>query len=365
MRSLKRTMSKAQSLKTKRISNAAGLIEAGLAYDDTRVHLNAIEKEFAIGLSPHLVQRLKSEPNNSALSRQYLPDINELSFSTAEMNDPIGDEAHSPVKGIVHRYPDRVLLKVASACAVYCRYCFRREMIGPGSGVLSQSDLEAALTYIERTPTIREVILTGGDPLILSARQISPILERLSAIVHIGYIRIHTRVPIADPTRIGADYIAAMQNSCTKPLYLALHINHADELDKSVRTVIQNLHMARVVLISQSVLLKGVNDCPDILGALYTALLSLHVKPYYLHHPDMARGTKHFRLSLERGMKIHSALLGRYSGLCQPHYMLDIPGGHGKIPVHPGYVEITAKGCYAIRDYQGNVHTYIDDCDKE
>lgn len=355
-------MSDANTRKSGRISSAQGLVQAGLASADSLTALKDTEREFAIGLSPHLVKRLQDNPANTALARQYLPSLNELTFSPAELDDPIGDEAHSPVKGIVHRYPDRVLLKAASACAVYCRYCFRREMIGPGNGTLGKDELESALSYIERTPAIREVILTGGDPLILSARQISFVLERLSAIEHIGYVRIHSRVPVADPDRITEDYIKALQKSAAKPLYLALHINHPDELDSSVRTLIQSLHRAGIILLSQSVLLKGVNDCADTLGALYTALLSLHVKPYYLHHPDMARGTGHFRLPLERGMAIHSALLGRFSGLCQPHYMLDIPGGFGKIPIHAGYVEKTAQGCYSIRDYQGRVHTYKDDC---
>lgn len=346
----------------KRISNAAGLVKAGLASPDSLNDLQRTEREFAIGLSPYLVDRLISEPENTALARQYLPDMAELSMSAAELDDPIGDDAYSPVKGIVHRYPDRVLLKAASACAVYCRYCFRREMIGPGSGILGKDALDNAIAYIERTPAIREVILTGGDPLILSERQIANILSRISTIGHIRFVRIHSRVPVADPARIHDNYITALRKSCQKPLYLALHINHADELGAPVRDVILKLHRAGISLLSQSVLLKGVNDCADTLGALYTELLSLHVKPYYLHHPDLARGTGHFRLPLERGMAIHSALLGRFSGLCQPHYMLDIPGGHGKIPLHAGYVEKTAEGCYSIRDYQGNTHIYKDDC---
>lgn len=344
-----------------RISSAAGLVESGLGQKDDFDHYAALEKEFAIGITTHIAAAIKNNPDNTALARQYVPDPRELNFTAAERDDPIGDETYTPVKGIVHRYPDRVLLKVASACAVYCRYCFRREMIGPGADILNKTEMSEAYAYIKRTPTIREVILTGGDPMILSSRQMAIILQELSAIEHIRFIRIHTRVPAADPARIEPNYIQAMQQACTKPLYIALHINHADELTSDVRQCIQNLHEAGFILLSQSVLLNGVNDCADTLSALYTELLGLRVKPYYLHHPDLAKGTGHFRLTLERGMQIYQSLLGRISGLCQPHYMLDIPGGFGKIPVHAGYIEKTGEGCYSIRDYNGNIHIYYDD----
>ncbi len=345
-----------------RITSAHDLLRSGLIWDGDFANIESVGAHYAIGLTQHIVDTISANPSSDAIRRQYVPSENELYVTPTELADPIGDDAHSPVKGIVHRYPDRVLYKAVSACAVYCRYCFRREMIGANNRQsFNNDDRQAALDYIAAHKQIWEVILTGGDPFVLSARHISNLLAELSAIEHVQIIRIHTRVPIADPARITDEYVQAISESCTKPLYIALHTNHPDELNDGAAGAIAKLHGIGATLLSQSVLLRGVNDHAGTLERLFRKLITLHVKPYYLHHPDMAKGTSHFRLPLKEGIAIYKALLGRVSGICQPSYMLDIPGGFGKIPINAGYVEELNDGHYLVEDYQGNRHTYIDD----
>lgn len=294
------------------------------------------------------------------VGRQYVPDEREDTVLPHEDADPIGDDAHSPVKGVVHRYPDRVLLKITDTCAVYCRFCFRKEMVGKGDGILKRNTLEQAYAYIESRPQIREVILTGGDPLTLSNRRLKEVLDRLSSIPHLDIVRFHTRAPLVDPGRVDEE-LCALLADMAKAVYVVLHVNHAQEIDERVRAAFRRLNGSGAVLLSQSVLLKGVNDDPAILEDLFRTLLKNRVKPYYLHHPDLAPGTSHFRLSIARGQEIVSALRGRVTGLAWPTYVLDIPGGHGKMPLMPSYIRETTTGCYLVEDYQGTKHKYEDD----
>ncbi|MCB1651513.1 MAG: lysine-2,3-aminomutase-like protein [Alphaproteobacteria bacterium] len=295
------------------------------------------------------------------VARQYIPQAEEMRILPEELADPIGDEAYSPVEGVVHRYPDRVLFKPVSVCAVYCRYCFRREMVGPRAGepaFLSEEAYAAAMDYIRQNPQIFEVILTGGDPLVLSPRRLEEMLREIAAIEHVRIIRIHTRVPLVDPLRVN-DALLEVFQELEKPLYMALHVNHVQELTPDVRQAFLRLYKAGVHLLSQSVLLRGVNDDAQALEDLYRALLGLHVKPYYLHHPDLAPGTSHFRVSIEEGQTLMRALQGRLSGLGLPQYMLDIPGGFGKVPLTPCYLEaLEGAGRYSVEDYQGRRHVY-------
>lgn len=324
--------------------------------DDSGMLLN----KYAYRITDTIKDTIQGHVDHDPVAKQYIPQIQELKILPEERLDPIGDDAHTPVKGIVHRYPDRVLFKPANVCAVYCRYCFRRETVGPkqqkAGDILNVKERQAALDYIRENPEIWEVILTGGDPLVLSARHIKEIMKALNEIEHVKVIRLHTRVPIADPQRITPSMIESLKSS--KAAYMALHINHAQELNKDVRACIRELHESGITLLSQSVLLKGVNDDPEILERLYRELVGMNVKPYYLHHPDLAPGTSHFRLSIEDGQAIVAALLGRLSGLCQPTYMLDIPDGHGKIPLTPCNIEPLKDGGYVIEDYQGQTHIY-------
>jgi lysine 2,3-aminomutase len=265
------------------------------------------------------------------IARQYLPDAAELKILPEERADPIGDDPHSPVRGIVHRYRDRVLLKPVHACPVYCRFCFRREAVGPDGGLLTEAELEAALDWFAATPAVREVILTGGDPLMLSPRRLGRILSRLAAIPHIETLRIHSRVPVADPSRITPDMLSAL--TLERPLYLCVHANHAAEFAEDAARALRGLHGAGLVLLGQSVLLRGVNDSAAALEALFRAMLRHRVKPYYLHQLDPAPGTARFHVPVEEGLSLLRGLRGQVTGLAWPTYVQEQPEGAGKIPL--------------------------------
>ncbi|OEC99778.1 MULTISPECIES: lysine-2,3-aminomutase-like protein [unclassified Rhizobium] len=334
------------------------LERAGLIDADQAAALEAVAERYAVALTPTVTRLI--DPANPAdpIARQFVPDAAELIVTPAERADPIGDHAHSPVGGIVHRYPDRVLLKAVHVCPVYCRFCFRREMVGPqGLGTLDGEGLGGAFAYIRDHKEIWEVILTGGDPLILSPRRLEEILGQLAEIDHVKIVRFHTRIPVVDPSRIDAALIAALKAS-GKTIYVALHANHPRELTEEARAACARLVDAGIVLVSQSVLLKGINDDPDVLAALMKAFVETRVKPYYLHHPDLAPGTSHFRLTIAEGQAIVAALRGRISGLCQPTYILDIPGGYGKADIGQSAVRELGEGCYSISDYRGGDHIY-------
>ncbi|HET6183168.1 MAG TPA: lysine-2,3-aminomutase-like protein [Acetobacteraceae bacterium] len=284
------------------------------------------------------------------IGRQFVPHPDELITAPHERADPIGDEALSPVKGIVHRYPDRALLKPLLVCPVYCRFCFRREQVGPDGGLLSEAELEAAYAWLADHPAISEVILTGGDPLMLSARRLRSIVAALSAIPHIRTLRVHTRVPIADPERVSAALADALETE--RAMWVVIHANHAREFTDAVRAAIRRIQAAAIPVLGQSVLLRGVNDSAAALEALFRAMIAARVKPYYLHQLDPAPGTARFHVPIAEGRALMAALRGRVSGLALPTYVLDIPGGHGKVPVGPDY--LGADG--SVRDPWGGAH---------
>jgi lysine 2,3-aminomutase len=299
----------------------------------------------------------KTAPSDP-IAAQFVPTAAEMTWLDEEMDDPIADDVHSPTPGIVHRYPDRVLLKPLHACAVYCRFCFRREKVGPGGAALNGAALEAALDYIEATKTVWEVVVTGGDPLTMAPRRIAHIMQRLAAIDHVGVIRFHTRVPVVKPDAISDELLRALKTG--KATYIVLHANHARELSDKARIACAKLVDNGFPMLSQTVLLNGVNADPPTLAALFRALVATRIKPYYLHHGDLARGTSHFRTSIAAGQAVVEALRGHVSGLCQPHYVLDIPGGFGKAPIARSAVEPAGDGHYRVRDYCGGVHDYAD-----
>ena len=331
---------------------------AGLLPQSARAGTKAVAERYAVAVTPAMAALIDPADPADPIARQFLPDPAELATLPEERADPIGDLVHSPVEGIVHRYPDRVLLKAVHVCPVYCRFCFRREMVGPeGLGTLSPAALDAALAYIAARPEIWEVILTGGDPLVLAPRRLREIMERLAGIAHVKIVRFHTRVPVVDPARIDAALVAALK-ACGKTVYVALHANHSRELTEDARAAIARIVDAGMVMISQTVLLRGVNDDAAVLADLMRAFVENRVKPYYLHHPDLAPGTAHFRLSLAEGRTLVDSLRGRISGLCQPAYILDIPGGHGKVRADSTAVEETDDGCFRLRDFRGAAHRY-------
>ena len=320
--------------------------------------LEQVARRYAVAVSPHLLSLVDAADPNDPIARQFLPSLEELNTLPEELSDPIGDAAHTPVPGIVHRHPDRVLFKVVASCPVYCRFCFRREMIGPGNeNALSKDAFEIALSYIADHPEIWEVILTGGDPFILSPRRVAEVTGRLAAIEHVKVIRWHTRVPVVDPARVTDELVAAL-HAPGAITWVAVHANHAREFSPDARCAIARLVEGGVMLVSQSVLLKGVNDNTDALADLMRAFTENRIKPYYLHHPDLAPGTGHFRVSIDDGLALMQQLRARVSGLAMPTYMLDIPGGFGKVPLESHNVEKTATG-HRIRDGRGVWHDYI------
>jgi len=341
-----------QTLRTPR-----ALHEAGLIPPEALPELERVAARYAVGITPAMAQLIDPADPNDPIARQFIPTAAELDSQPHEDADPVGDKAHSPVAGIVHRYPDRVLLKLTHTCAVYCRFCFRREMVGPGGeGGLTGDALEAALAYIAATSEIWEVVITGGDPLILSPRRLTEVMQRLAQIEHVKVVRFHTRLPVVDPSAITLELVAALK-SPAQAVYIALHANHARELTQDARAACAQIIDAGLPMLGQTVLLRGINDDATTLSALMRAFVETRIKPYYLHHADLAPGTAHLRPTIAEGQAVMKAMRGDLSGLCQPLYVLDIPGGHGKVPVGPTY--LSADGAQ-VEDPRGGVHGYQD-----
>jgi lysine 2,3-aminomutase len=314
--------------------------------------LAEVAARYAVAITPAMEALIGEADPTDPIAAQFRPDARELDFAPDELIDPIGDDAHSPVKGVVHRYPDRCLLKLVHVCPVYCRFCFRREMVGPqGDGTLTADELDRAIAYIESRPEIWEVIFSGGDPFLLSARRAHEVTARLAAIEHVKVLRWHTRVPAVDPLRVTPDLVEAIRAG-GKAAYVVLHINHPRELTREAKAAIARLVDGGVPMLSQTVLLKGVNDDVNALEALMRGLVEARVKPYYLHHLDKAPGTSHFRCSIAEGQRLVRTLHERASGLAQPTYVLDIPGGHGKAPLAAPSVRESEAG-YEVRDRHG------------
>lgn len=340
-----------------RLTSADDLARAGLVAAGALPELRAVAERYAVAVTPAVARRIAAGSEGVAL--QFLPSPDELTAADGERADPIGDDAHSPVKGIVHRYPDRLLLQPTTTCPVYCRYCFRRETVGqPDAGLLGREELAAALDYIRAQTDVWEVILSGGDPLILSPRRLARIVDGLATADHVRVLRVHSRVPVAAPERITPE-LAAVLRAARQTVWLVLHVNHPDELDEAALAACARLAGAGIPLMSQSVLLRGVNDNADTLERLFRRLVEHRVRPYYLHHCDLAPGTARFRTGIEAGRALMRELRGRVSGLCQPAYVLDIPGGAGKSPLGPSWAERDeATSEWRVRDYRGGVHRY-------
>ncbi|KMO27875.1 lysine-2,3-aminomutase-like protein [Methylobacterium aquaticum] len=337
------------------IRDTGDLAARGLVPAERLPALERVAARYAVSITPEVAELIADA--DDGIGRQFVPRAEELVTAPEERADPIGDEAHAPVPGIVHRYPDRVLLKPLHVCPVYCRFCFRREVVGPdGQGSLTETELEAALAYIAGHPEIWEVVVTGGDPLVLSPRRLGRIAAALRDIPHVRVLRLHSRVPVVDPARVDAALIAALHRF-GGAVFVALHANHPREFSDRARAAIARLVDAGIPMVSQSVLLAGINDDPDTLAALMRAFVENRIKPYYLHHGDLAPGTGHLRTSLDHGRDLMRALRGRVSGLAQPTYVLDIPGGYGKVPVGPGYLAGGPTG-WTVTDPTGNRHAY-------
>ena len=335
------------------IRDAAGLVEAGLALPRDLAVLDAVGDRYAVAISDTMLAQI--EHPDDPIGRQFIPSPAELDIAPHEHVDPVGDDALSPVPGVVHRYADRALLKPLLVCPVYCRFCFRREHVGPGGGLLSDSELDIAFEWFRNHPAIREVILTGGDPLMLSPRRLGHILRTLAAIPHIETLRIHTRVPVADPARVTSELAACLDVG--EPVWIVVHANHAREFTPGSTTALRRLHAAGAALLGQSVLLRGVNDSTQALETLFQAMLRNRIKPYYLHQLDPAPGTARFAVPIDEGQALLRSLRGRVTGLAWPTYVLDIPGGYGKVPIGPGYLGTDG----AVFDPSGIRHSVASD----
>lgn len=329
------------------------LADAGLISEERVAALENVAAHYAVAISPDIAKLIGE---NDAIARQFVPSELELVTTPHERADPIGDKAHEPVPGIVHRYKNRVLFKPVHACPVYCRFCFRREMVGPGKeAALSQAEIDAAFAYIAAHSEIEEVIVTGGDPFILSPRRAAEISARSSEIPHIKKLRWHTRVPVVEPSRVTDEFVSTIKLKSGETR-VAIHANHPHELTDAVRAACHKLRDAGIELLSQSVLLKGVNDDIAILKELMRAFTETGIKLYYMHHPDLAPGTSHFRMSIEEGQALMRELYAKISPA--PDYMLDIPGGFGKISLLSDAI-VKNGVSWRVRDPQGIWHDYL------
>lgn len=346
------------ALRAGAIGGAAQLVAEGLAAADELEALSEVESRLAITIPPTM-RRLIGR-RDDPLGRQFVPDPRELQMAPEERSDPIGDEVHGVQPGLIHRYADRVLLKPTHLCSVYCRFCFRRDVVGdPATATLGAGALAAAIETIRQRPQIWEVILTGGDPLVLAPTRLAALLTSLREIPHVRVLRIHSRVPLVAPERITPTLLRALRGG--KPLYVVLHTNHAAEFTPAGAAACAALIDSGIPMLSQTVLLRGVNDTTEALSNLMRTLVAQRIKPYYLHHPDLVAGTSHLRVSLAEGRALVASLRGRVSGLCQPVYVLDIPGGFGKVPAGQAWIEgPDADGAWRVTDPSGTVHRYVE-----
>lgn len=311
---------------------------------------------FRVDVTPYFASLMDPDDPNCPIRRQIMPTAAELIPFNAEMVDSLNEEAHSPVPGLVHRYPDRVLMLVTTQCASYCRYCTRSRIVGDPGAQFSRRDFDRQIEYIANTPQVRDVLLSGGDPLTVPQRVLEDLLRRLRAIPHLEIVRIGTRVPVFLPQRITPDLVEMLRQF--HPLWMNIHFNHAREVTPEVSTALARLADAGIPLGSQTVLLAGVNDCPNVQKELYQKLVRNRVRPYYLYQCDLVHGAGHFRTPVAVGLEIMEALRGHTSGYAVPTYVIDAPGGGGKVPIMPNYVLSQSVDRVVVRNYEGYMSAY-------
>lgn len=318
----------------------------------------ALADGFPMSITPHYASLMDPNDPSCPIRRQAVPHASEAIEVPGDLRDPLGEEAHSPAPELVQRYPDRVLLLATDRCAVYCRFCTRSRMVGDGGGARSLARLEPALRYIEATPSIREVIVSGGDPLVMSTPRIEALLGRLAAIDHVVTVRVGTRAPVTIPQRIDDELCRALR--AHPSVWVMTHFNHPKELAPAAQRALARLVDAGLPVMNQTVLLRGVNDDAATLEALLRGLVRQRVRPYYLLQADPVRGTGHLRTPLQRGIDLMAALQGRLSGIALPKFVVDTPGGRGKVPVGPPTVVARREGRTTLRTFRGEEVDYID-----
>jgi lysine 2,3-aminomutase len=333
---------------------------------ESRLNLTDIERagvllaghKLAMSITPHFFNLIDRDDPDCPIRRQVIPRIEEGWNAPEELADPCGEDAHMPVPGLVHRYPDRVLFLVTDRCASYCRYCTRSRVVSGVGEQHLETQWEAAFRYLEKSPQVRDVLLSGGDPLLFSDDRLDKILTRLRAIPHIQFVRIGSRIPVFLPQRITHELCAMLKKH--HPLFISIHTNHPRELTTEVRDALGRLADAGIPLGNQSVLLRGINDSVEIQKALVHKLLMCRVRPYYLYQCDLIHGSSHLRTSVAEGVAIIEGLRGHTTGYAIPQFVIDGPGGGGKIPINPNYLIDTAPGRVTLRNFEGNIFEYPD-----
>ncbi|MFI4911248.1 MAG: lysine 2,3-aminomutase [Sedimentisphaeraceae bacterium JB056] len=312
---------------------------------------------FPLSITPYYLSLINTDDlENDPVFKQAFPSPSELIHKKCDMSDPLHEDEDSPVPGITHRYPDRVLLLVSNTCAMYCRHCTRKRRVGDVDSIPDRQQIMAGIEYIKANPQIRDVLLSGGDPFLLSDNYLDWILTELTAIEHVEVIRIGTRTPVVLPYRITDNLVNMLKKH--HPIWINTHFNHPRELTNSSRTALKRLADAGIPLGNQSVLLAGINDCPRIMRALVHKLVANRVRPYYLYQCDLSEGLSHFRTPVGKGIEILENLIGHTSGFCIPTYVIDAPGGGGKIPVMPNYLISWSTNKVILRNYEGVITTY-------
>jgi lysine 2,3-aminomutase len=312
--------------------------------------------KLATAITPHYFNLIDPEDPNCPIRRQVVPRLEESSYSAEEMSDPCGEDGAMPVPGLVHRYPDRVLFLITDRCASYCRYCTRSRVVsGVGEQEL-ETDFEEAFRYLEKHEEVRDVLLSGGDPLLFSDRKLDAILTRLRSIPHIEFVRIGSRVPIFLPQRITPELCAMLRKH--HPLWISIHTNHPRELTTEVKEALGRLSDAGIPLGNQAVLLNGINNDAEVLKELFHKLLMCRVRPYYLYQCDLIKGSGHLRTTIQEGLEIMDKLRGHTTGYAVPQYVVDGPGGGGKIPLNPDYIVAQTGDRYVLRNYRGDIYEY-------
>jgi len=337
---------------------------ASLADLETRMELTPAERagvllsgqKLSLGITPHFFSLIDKNDPKCPIRRQVIPTIDETRIDQSEMSDPVGEDSSSPVPGLVHRYPDRVLLLVTDRCASYCRYCTRSRLVSGASGYDFHPELERALEYLRQHTEVRDVLLSGGDPLVLSDSKLDYLLSTLRSIPHLEFLRIGSRIPIFLPQRITPDLCAILRKH--HPIWMSIHTNHPRELTLEVREALEHIVNAGVPLGNQSVLLAGVNDSVEVMKELVHKLLLCRVRPYYLYQCDLIRGSKHLRTPVGKGLEIIDGLRGFTSGYAIPQFVIDAPGGGGKVPINPEYVIFQDAERVVFRNYEGKVFEY-------
>jgi lysine 2,3-aminomutase len=313
----------------------------------------------AMAVTPYWATLLDPEDHTCPIRRQAIPTQDESRISPYEMADPCGEDSDSPAPHLVHRYPDRVLLLATESCAMYCRHCTRRRLVGHAEKADNSPDrCDAAIDYIRSNKKIRDVLISGGDPLTLEDEVLEDLLKKLRAIPHLEFLRLGTRVPVTLPQRITENLVSMLKKY--SPLWMSIHFNHPKEITRRTRIACEMLADSGIPLGSQTVLLKGINDRPSTMRRLVHDLLKIRVRPYYIYQCDLVRGTQHFRTPVEAGINIIEKLRGHTTGYGVPTYVIDAPGGGGKIPINPNYVVSQGKGKYVLRNYEGKVYTYLE-----